>query len=192
MNASKKSGILSLIILAPMTSLTGAADLTQQPPTTPTNSVAMAELNPRRSTIGEDGVGSGFLRSAQNFTVEAGAAAGMASFGSHQAHDLALLSASYGLMLGGVVGKDHWYRGNIEGRIELFGGMVKRRMAKSSIWSVATSIVLLRACSSGNWRQLSAQACRSSAAFHLLSPGTDCHPNPELVKRSTTFSSGRV
>jgi hypothetical protein len=123
MNASTKSGILSMIVLAPMTSLTGAADLTQQPPTTPTNSVAVAELSPRRSTIWEDGVGSGFLRSAQNFTVEAGAAAGMASLGSHQAHDFALLSASYGHMLGGVVGGDHWYRGNFEGRMELFGGM---------------------------------------------------------------------
>jgi hypothetical protein len=55
--------------------------------------------------------------------VEAGAAAGMASLGSHQAHDFALLSASYGHMLGGVKGGEHWYRGNLEGRIELFGGM---------------------------------------------------------------------
>jgi len=112
-----------MIILAPMTSLTGASDLLEQPPPTPTNSVAVVELSPPKSTIWREGVGSGFLGSAQNLTIEAGAAAGMASLGSHQAHDLALLSASYGHMLGGVVGGDHWYRGNFEGRIELFGGM---------------------------------------------------------------------
>ena len=112
-----------MIFLAPMTSLTGATDLTQQPSTTETNSVAVAQLGVPKSTIWQDGVGSGFLRSAQNFTIEAGAAAGMASLGSHEAHDFALLSASYGHMLGGVVGRDHWWRGNFEGRVELFGGM---------------------------------------------------------------------
>ena len=39
-----------------------------------------------------------------------------------QAHDLALLSLAYGHMLGGVQGEGHWYRGNFEGRLELFGG----------------------------------------------------------------------
>ncbi len=68
-------------------------------------------------------MGSGFVRSAQNITVEAGAASGLTAFGSQQAHDLALLSVSYGHMLGGVKGADHWYRGNFEGRLELFGGM---------------------------------------------------------------------
>jgi lipid A 3-O-deacylase len=49
-------------------------------------------------------------------------APGMAVFGSPQAHDLALLSLSYGHMLGHVKGEGHWYRGNFEGRLELFGG----------------------------------------------------------------------
>lgn len=84
----------------------------------------LPELSTPQSTIWEDGVvGNGFVRSAQNFTVEAGAAAGMATFGSRQAHDLGLLSVAYGHMLGGVIGRDHWYRGNVEGRMELFGGM---------------------------------------------------------------------
>jgi lipid A 3-O-deacylase len=112
-----------MIILAPMTSLTGATDLLEQPPPSVTNSVAAIDLSPAKSTIWRDGVGNGFLSSAQNLTIEAGAAAGMAKLGSHQAHDLALLSASYGHMLGGLVGSDHWYRGNFEGRMEVFGGM---------------------------------------------------------------------
>ena len=107
-----------MVILAPVTGLT--ADLSEQPSTTQTNSTA---LSPPRSTIWRDGVGSGFLGSAQDLTIEAGVAAGMASLGSHQPHDLGLVSASYGHMLSGVVGKDHWYRGNVEGRVELFGGM---------------------------------------------------------------------
>ena len=105
-----------------MMSLTGAADLNQQPAATETNSVAAAQLSAPKSTIWQDGVGNGFLRSAQNITLEAGPAIGMASLGSHQAHDFALLSASYGHMLGGVVGGDHWWRGNFEWRAELFGG----------------------------------------------------------------------
>ena len=112
-----------MIILAPMTSLTGAADLLEQPPPSVTNSVAAIDLSPAKSTIWRDGVGNGFLSSSQNLTIEAGAAAGMAKLGSHQAHDLALLSVSYGHMLGGIVGSDHWYRGNFEGRMEVFGGM---------------------------------------------------------------------
>ena len=136
LNASTRPGILSLILLAPMTSLTGAADLTQQPPPTATNSVAVAELTPPKSTIWENGIGSGFVRSAQNFTVEAGAAAGMASLGSHEAHDFALLSASYGHMLGGVVGRDHWWRGNFAWRAELFGGMQYHPEVDTDGWFV--------------------------------------------------------
>jgi hypothetical protein len=75
-----------------------------------------------KSTIWQNGIGQGFLLSVQDLSVEAGIAPGMATFGSRQAHDLALLSLSYGHMLGHVVGEGHWYRGNFEGRLELFGG----------------------------------------------------------------------
>jgi len=112
-----------MILLAAMTAASSAAGLPDVPPSAATNSVAVPESRPPTSTIWQDGIGSGFLRSAQDFTVEAGAAAGMATFGSRQAHDLGLLSASYGHMLSGVIGGDHWYRGNLEGRVELFGGM---------------------------------------------------------------------
>jgi len=118
-----KIAVLSTAIVAPITSVTGAAEAPGQPTSARTNSVVSPETIAPRSKIWEDGVGNGFLSSAQNFTVEAGAAAGMATFGGRQAHDLALLSVSYGHMLGGVMGRDHWYRGNLEGRLELFGGM---------------------------------------------------------------------
>jgi lipid A 3-O-deacylase len=47
---------------------------------------------------------------------------GVATFGGRQAHDFALMSLSYGHMLGPVRGEGHWYRGNFEFRAELWGG----------------------------------------------------------------------
>jgi hypothetical protein len=70
----------------------------------------------------EQDVGQGFRSGIQTFSVEAGATHGLALFGSVQQHDLALLSISYGCMLGHTVGVDHFYRGNWELRGELFGG----------------------------------------------------------------------
>ena len=91
MKTSSKIKILSMSILAPLTSLSAAADLVEQPMPVMTNSVATPELSPPKSTLWRDGVGSGFLGSASDVTIEAGVAAGMARLGSHQAHDLALL-----------------------------------------------------------------------------------------------------
>ena len=67
-------------------------------------------------------VGEGFRPGAQSCSVQMGAMAGLAAFGSEQAHDLALTSVSYGRFWGPVHGADHWYRGNLETRLELFGG----------------------------------------------------------------------
>jgi hypothetical protein len=91
-------------------------------PSATTNSVVLPELSPPKSTIWQDGVGQGFRSTVHTLSVEAGVGVGMAAFGSTQAHDLALISLSYGHMWGPVLGKDHWYRGNFEYRIELFGG----------------------------------------------------------------------
>lgn len=112
-----------MIILGPMTSVSGAADLSEQRPETTNSAAALPQLSPAKPTIWQDGVGNGFVASAQNVAVEAGASRGITIFGSKQAHDLGLLSVSYGHMLGRVIGGDHWYRGNFEGRLELFGGM---------------------------------------------------------------------
>jgi hypothetical protein len=72
--------------------------------------------------IWTDGVGEGFRSSVHTLSVGVGANAGFAAFGGVQSHDLALMSLSYGHMLGPVWGRDRWYRGNLEWRIELFGG----------------------------------------------------------------------
>jgi hypothetical protein len=85
-------------------------------------STTTSEAELPKPTIWQSGVGEGFLSTAQTFSVEAGVAPGMATFGSREAHDLALLSLSYGHMLGRVKGEAHWYRGNVELRGELFGG----------------------------------------------------------------------
>lgn len=101
----------------------------------PTNSVAKPglELVEPKSAIWQTGVGEGFLPSTQTFSVETGVTAGMASFGSLQAHDLALISLTYGHMLGHVLGEGHWYRGNPELRLELFSGA---QFSPSSEWLV--------------------------------------------------------
>jgi lipid A 3-O-deacylase len=83
---------------------------------------AVANLAPPNATLWEAGVGQGFRSSVRTASLEVGAASGFAAFGSIQAHDLALVGLSYGHMLGPVLGKDRWFRGNFEWRIELFGG----------------------------------------------------------------------
>ena len=80
------------------------------------------ELVPPKPTIWQSGIGEGFLPETRTFSLQAGVAPGMATFGSKQAHDFALMSLSYGHMLGRVLCEGHWLRGNFEGRLELFGG----------------------------------------------------------------------
>jgi lipid A 3-O-deacylase len=92
--------------------------------TTLTNSTAHAlpTFDSEQSGIWEKGVGEGFRSSTQSLGVTGGATRGVEVLGSRQAHDLALASLSYGHMLGNVRGEGHWYRGNAEFRVELFGG----------------------------------------------------------------------
>jgi hypothetical protein len=70
----------------------------------------------------ENGIGEGFRSTVQTFTLELGATQGHVMFGGSERHDLALLSVSYGRILGRTVGLDRFYRGNWELRGELFGG----------------------------------------------------------------------
>ena len=72
--------------------------------------------------IWDAGIGEGFRATAQSISVSAGATYGLAAFGSRQAHDLGLISLSYGHMLTPTLGEGHWYRGNVEFQIELFTG----------------------------------------------------------------------
>jgi len=74
------------------------------------------------ASIWEGGIGEGFRPDARSMTFSAGANYGIATFGSHQAHDLALTSFTYGHMLGDAMGEGHWWQGNPEFRLELFSG----------------------------------------------------------------------
>src|ERR1041385_961798 len=95
----------------------------QQPPLL-TNAIPSSEviLQSERKSIWENGIGEGFRSEAQSISLSAGATYGVATFGSREAHDLALFSLTYGHMLDHVLGEGHWYRGNPEYRLELFTG----------------------------------------------------------------------
>jgi len=104
-------------------------------PTSPSTD-ADTILHPDPESIWQDGVGQGFRSTTRTFSVEAGVGVGMATFGSNQAHDLALTSLSYGHMWGPVLGKDHWYRGNFEWRVEVFGGMQYHPNVNTDGWLI--------------------------------------------------------
>ena len=74
-----------------------------------------------------------FSEPSRTLTLAAGTALGLRAFGSRQAHDLALLSLSYGLPVGRDVAREHWFRGEWEIRGELFGGA---QFAPSAEWLV--------------------------------------------------------
>jgi hypothetical protein len=111
----------SVLVLAAAGSCVTAAEPPPAPPAG-SGSVESPAQPPAAGGIWQSAVGNGFLGSAQDLTLEAGAVGGAAIFGSKQHHDLALGSLSYGHMLSGLWGDGHWYRGNLELRAELFGG----------------------------------------------------------------------
>ncbi len=79
-------------------------------------------LNPTPGGIWENGVGEGFRSKTPSLTVSAGATYGLDIFGNREQHHLAMLSLTYGYMLGHAVGEGHWWHGNPEFRLELFSG----------------------------------------------------------------------
>ena len=118
----------------------GASPATQSFSTS-TNAAQISELRIQAPpvTVWKKGVGEGFRSDAESFTVSLGANYGVACFGGQQQHHLALASVAYGHMLGDVVGGDHWYRGNFESRIELFGGMQFHPAVDTDGWLVGLS-----------------------------------------------------
>jgi hypothetical protein len=124
-------GLLSLLLLAQVLSAVAqnpdsTNPLPQSPPSisasTNIMSASKVGLEAARESIWENGIGEGFRSDDQSITVSTGATYGIATLGSHEQHHLAIGSLTYGHMLGGVVGEGHWYRGNPEFRLELFGG----------------------------------------------------------------------
>lgn len=81
-----------------------------------------ASVSIGNQSIWERDVGEGFRRGVQSLSLSAGATYGLTAIGSVQSHDLALGSLTYGVVLDNTVNHGHWYRGNIELRVELFGG----------------------------------------------------------------------
>lgn len=78
---------------------------------------------PAEKAVWKSDIGSGFERGISTLSLEAGGTYGLAVFGSRQAHYLGLGSLSYGRMLGGGRAEERWCRGNLELRVELFGGV---------------------------------------------------------------------
>jgi hypothetical protein len=66
-------------------------------------STGVISLDSDKGAIWQSGVGEGFRSKAQSFTLSAGAMYGLKAFGSVEAHDLALVSLTYGRMLGDVL-----------------------------------------------------------------------------------------
>src|SRR5258706_16210746 len=102
MNGSHKVAVLVVVLMissASAVNVTGAEVRSQSAATNSVNETG-PELIQRKSTIWQSGVGEGFLPTVQTFSVEAGVALGVTMFGGKEDHDLALLSLSYGHMLG--------------------------------------------------------------------------------------------
>jgi opacity protein-like surface antigen len=126
----KRFGLVFVCICAATVSPLRAADTSV---TAGSGTDAGIGFYPPKLTIWVEGVGEEFRSSVQSLAVEAGAVQGIAILGSRQSHDLALLSVSYGHMLGHTVGLNHFYRGNWELRAEMFGGS---QFAPTSDWVI--------------------------------------------------------
>jgi hypothetical protein len=86
-----------------------------------TNAVSKPELTSAPG-IWLNGIGEGFRPDTQDITFALGANYGIAAFGTREMHHLAIASLTYGHMLGHLTGEGHWYRGNLEFRLEAFTG----------------------------------------------------------------------
>ena len=74
------------------------------------------------ANLWESEVGEGFRESTQTVGFGLGTNIGYAYDWDNESHQLVMAAISYGRMLGSVVGKEHWYKGNWELRGELFAG----------------------------------------------------------------------
>ncbi len=99
-----------------------AAELPSPSPATLSESQPSLLSQPADQDIWQRGVGEGFRATTQSIGLHAGAGYGLHILGGEEPHHLALTGFSYGHMLGGAIGTDEWYRGNLEFRAELFGG----------------------------------------------------------------------
>jgi lipid A 3-O-deacylase len=90
-----------------------------------TNSPRILTLDSKPSPVGiwvDDSVGKGFRPGLHEAGLSLGGGFATHELGGTSPHDLALSRVYYGWMLGKLVGKGKWYRGNWELIQELFGG----------------------------------------------------------------------
>lgn len=80
------------------------------------------EPDQRPASIWENEEGAGFRSGLLDAGFEVGGGFGHRAFGSTETHDFAVAKLHLGRMVGGVFGKDQWYRGNWELLGELFAG----------------------------------------------------------------------
>ncbi len=76
---------------------------------------------PLKPDIWSSGVGEGFRKGTDVLGVSIGGTYDL-RLGSEEQHNFALISVTYGRMIGNVKGEGKWYRGNWEHVMELFGG----------------------------------------------------------------------
>jgi hypothetical protein len=75
------------------------------------------------ATLLPDRFDQGFRYPPRTLSFQFSGGYGLKAFGSTEAHHLALAHLSYGHPISGLLGREHWYRGNWELRGELFGGI---------------------------------------------------------------------
>ena len=131
--ANGPNWLFCLITLSVIAAFSGTVQA--QPAPTVTNAMLKPQLspNPVSESVWENRVGEGFRPTTQSIGLSAGAAYGIVTFGGREAHDLSLVSLSYGHMLSHTRGEGHWYRGNFEVRFELFTGA---QFSPSTEWLV--------------------------------------------------------
>jgi len=81
-----------------------------------------ATFVPQPTGIWQDGIGSGFRKNTIQAGFLVGGGFGTAAFGSREAHDLSFGSVNAGWILTDVIGRDHFFKGNLEVIGELFSG----------------------------------------------------------------------
>jgi hypothetical protein len=126
-----RNGIFKIISIG--TLLWSAATQAQYLSSSASENAAVQLSKPVSSDVWQNGLGNGFKAGAQSVSLGLGAGYGVEILGSRQSHDLALVSISYGYMVGSVKGEGYWYQGNWELRGELFSGA---QFSPTSEWLV--------------------------------------------------------
>ncbi len=132
---SSRTGLRALVALLALVMFRGvAAELSLNPPEVPESAeIHACDLDDPIPSIWLGEPGAGFRSTVQTVSLLAGGAVGPAMMGSQEHHHLALVSVAYGQMFAPLQAEDHWWRGNFEARLELFGGI---QVAPEHSWLV--------------------------------------------------------